>query len=751
MIIYLAGLLSVAFLPTLKTALWALLLLPAMFLTRYRAYVALYLVGVIVAVSYAAWQLHHRLPLSLDRQDVLLSGYIVSLPEFGDQRTRFILKIDTVETDNDELKRLRRIRVNAYQFRHESDFSNLGAGDYISANVRLRSPHFLQNPDAFDLERHFLSSGWDASATLREVLAHHPAQHRFYSVRDSFRAFITNQFVDSEAQWLLPAILLGDRTLMTDDIWTVLQRTGTAHLLVVSGLHIAVMSGSGFLIGRLMLGGFLLLGYKSPYLRVMPLVLAFILATLYALLAGFNLPVQRAWMMVSIFILGEWRLLSLTGWQRWRLALVMVMTYNPLAIIEPGAWMSFVAVGVLLLMTDAYRGAAIQGWVTLLRAQWVIFIGLMPVMAWVFQQLGILAPLINLVAIPLFSIFIIGLPFVVSLLLMDLNGVNFLVRLVLDNFWFFLTNAADVQWAAVSLSKPNLLLLISILPLLLVLLIPLPLRWKLIGSVCFLPLLFPQNTKLQEGDFRAIVFDVGQGLAVLIETKDELILYDTGPGFPMGGSAWGFAIAPWFKVRNQSTLTQLIISHNDLDHAGGLPALSEQLEVLIKESGSIELLQRGFASCHTQAKWRYNQVDFRYLTDFPHDRASENEHSCVMEVRNDFCSLLLPGDAGHPTEYDLIRSGRIQSVDWLVAGHHGSASSSSEIFIDHVNPSAVIYTAGFANRYGHPAAAVTQRFRLRGIDEYNTATDGAVLLEAIKGQCKVSTQRKRKRRYWTNG
>ena len=751
MIIYLAGILSVAFLPTLKTALWAILLLPFLRFTRFRIHVAFYLCGVIVAGSYGAWQLHHRLPLSLDRQDVILSGYVASLPEISDQRTRFILKVDQVETDNDALNRLRRIRINIYQFHKDKNYPSLHSGDYVTLKVRLRSPYFLQNPDAFDLERHFLSSGWDASGTLREVIDHYPSQHSFYSLRDNFRAFLTTRFMDSEAHWLLPAIILGDRTAMTDEIWRVLQRTGTAHLLVVSGLHVAVISGSGFLIGRLLLSVLFLLGYKSTSLRIMPLLLAFFLATFYALLAGFNLPVQRAWVMISVFLLGEWRLLSLTGWQRWRLALIVIMTYNPIAIIEPGAWMSFVAVAVLLLMTDLYRGSRQSSWKSLLRAQWMIFIGLLPVMAWVFQQLGIIAPLINLLAIPLFSIFVVLLPMLISLIILEVNWVQMIVQQALELFWLFLSSASDIQWATLSLTKPKMLLLLVTLPLWFLLLTPLPLKWKLMGFFCFLPIVFPREEALKEGEFRAIAFDVGQGLAVLIETSDELILYDAGPGYPMGGSAWGFAIAPWFKVRNQKQLTHLVISHNDLDHAGGLPALNDQLDVLKKDSGSDHLIQQGFTSCHSQTEWRYNRVQFRYLTDEPALFTSENERSCVMEVRNDTCSLLLPGDAGHPTEYDLIRSGRIKSVDWLVAGHHGSASSSSEVFIDHLDPSAVIYTAGFANRYGHPAMVVTERFRQRGIEEYNTATDGAVLLEAINGQCRVSTQRTRKRRYWTNG
>ena len=750
MIIYLAGLLSVAFAPTLKSVFCAVLLLPILLLARYRFHIVLYLLGIAVAACYGAWQIHHRLPLSLDRQDIVMTGYVVSLPEVNDQRARFIFKIDQVESSNDQIKRLRRIRLNAYRFDKELNISNIRSGDFIRINVRLRSPHFLQNPDAFDLERHFLGSGWDASGTLREVIEHYPEQQKFYAIRDKIRAFLTTQFLGSNAEWLLPAIILGDRTAMNDDTWRVLQKTGTAHLLVVSGLHIAVMSGSGFIVGRLLLSGMIILGFRSPYLRIIPLMLAFILATIYAFVAGFNLPVQRAWLMVSVFLLGELSLFHVTAWQRWRLSLLLVMSLNPLAMIEPGAWMSFVAVAVLLLMTDAYRVVKQQGWITLARAQWMIFVGLMPVMAMVFQQFGILAPFINLLAIPLFSVFVMALPLMASLLLLDVSWIHAFLHQVLDISWLFLSHAADIDWATVSLIKPTLLLIVVTLPLWLLLLIPLPFKWKWIGFLFFIPLLIPRETPLKNGDFRAIVFDVGQGLAVIIETSDQLLMYDTGPGYPGGGSAWGFAIAPWFKVRNQLQLSRLVISHNDLDHSGGLSALQKQLEVLSKDSGSTELIQQGFNTCHSQAQWNYNHINFRYLTHTPSLSASENERSCILEVRSDVCSLLLTGDAGHANEYDLIRNGQIQSIDWLVAGHHGSASSSSKAFIDYVDPNAVIYTAGYKNRYGHPATEVVQRFRQQGADQYNTATDGAVFLEAINGQCKVSTQRQRKRRYWTS-
>lgn len=751
MITYIAGLLTVAFLPGLGYALGAVLLLPLTYYSRLRFWTLTYLLGVLVAVVYGSWQLQHRLPLSLDRTDVALSGVVVSLPEVTERRTRFILQVNTVQSDQPALQRLRRIRISDYRSFTDVAAAPVHAGDYVQVTVRLRSPHFLQNPYAFDLERHFLSSGWDASATLRAVHQHTEGAW-MYRLRDDLRSRIQARFHEQQvASWLLPAVTLGDRTSMTDAHWHVLQRTGTAHLLVVSGLHIAVISGAGILLGRLFNAALLCLRIETTRLRFFPLLLAFLLATAYAWLAGFNLPVQRAWIMVSIFLLGEWQLLRWSGWTRWRFALCLVVTLQPLAVLQPGAWMSFAAVATLLLMTDVYRGVRHTAWLGLVRAQWMIFVGLLPVMAWVFQQLSLSAPFINLLAIPVFSVFVMALPILLPLVLLDLFWMTQLVEKFLEIFWLGLVYGTEWQWGYRPLSKPNIWIVLFTLPLVLTLLLPLPLRWKLLGILCFLPLLSPRQQTLPEGDFRALVFDAGQGLAVWVETRDVSLMYDTGPGYPDGGSAWKYAMAPWFTAQNRRSLTHLVVSHRDLDHAGGMDDLFDQLRVSQLFSGSEDLQQQGFDSCHELQRWVYNQVSFRFLTQPPATDASENERSCVLEVRGSQCSLLLPGDAGHPTEYDLVRSGRLQPVTWLVAGHHGSASSSSDVFIEQLQPEAVIYTAGFGNRYGHPADVVSERFRQRQIDEYNTATSGAVWLESTDKGCQLLTQRQRKRRYWTSG
>jgi competence protein ComEC len=750
MIAYLSGLLIVSYLPRLSLAWLFVLLLPLGWFRALRPVLLCFFAGVLVAAVYGAWQLQHRLPEALDRTDVIVTGVVADLPEHSDRRTRFILSVQTSDNTDPSIQRLRRIRVNQYHQAKETAIP-VAAGDKLSLLLRLRTPHFLQNPDAFDLELHFLRSGWDASATLLEVIEHQPRKHRFQSLRSDFRTYLQDKFSDTDAAWLLPAITLGDRSAMTDFHWQVLQRTGTAHLLVVSGLHIAVVTGAGLLLGRLFLSLLLVAGVRHRYARALPLLLAFTLATGYAFLAGFNLPVQRAWLMVCVFLAGEWRLLQFSGWVRWRIALIVVLTLQPLAIIQPGAWMSFVAVALLLLLSDCYRSRH-QAWLgPLLRAQWVIFIGMLPVMALVFQQLGLAAPLINFLAVPVFSLFIMLLPGLFLGVFLDWGWVVAALIFFLESFWLILQHLAELPGGYHTIAKPSAAVLIVLVFLLSALLAPLPWRWKRIALLLCVPLIWPPSNKPSEGEFRAVVFDAGQGLAVLVETRDHLLMYDTGPGYFGGGSAWPYAIGPWFKARNLSYLDHLVVSHNDLDHAGGLMALNDSLQVRRRESGSLQLQAQGFVSCHQQQSWQYDGVSFRYLTDEPSATADENDRSCVLEVRNSDCALLLPGDIRVATEYDLIRSNRLKPVTWLVAAHHGSNTSSSGVFIDRLQPDAVIYTAGYNNRYGHPAVEVSERFALRGVKAYNTATMGATKLYAQQGQCRESVQRQRKRRYWTNG
>lgn len=745
MIAYLTGLLLVAVVPSLSVlhALWPLLaLLP---FARTRRWLLPLLLGVGVGVVHGLWQLHHRLPLSLDGVQVSLRGYVQDLPVEYERSQRVTLRVDQVLSDEPALQRLRRLELTLADVDRP-----LHAGDYLWVDVRLRSPRSLRNPLALDRERRYLYQRIDARGHIRHVEQHtsvkSPAALR-QTLRDNLRAGLQG----SDASWLLPAIVVGDRSALGEEEWQVLRRTGTAHLLVVSGLHIGVLAGSGLLLGRLLLGGLILLRLNSPVGRALPLLLAFVCASFYAWLSGFNLPVQRAWLMVTIFLLGEWRMLRWSGWQRWRYALLMIATLQPLALLEAGAWMSFMAVALLLWLSQTWRLSRGGRWHLLWQTQWVIFIGMLPLMAFLFQQLGMLAPLVNAWAVPLFSLYVMTLPLTLPWLLLNLDWAWQGHAWWLDTFWQWLVVCAQSGWGYYTLARPTLTTTLWISLSLGVLLLPLPLRWRWPGLLGCLPLLLPPSPLPAQGEFRAIVFDVGQGLAVLVETAEGRLLYDTGPGYFSGGSAWPSSIAPWFRGHNVDYLEHLVISHRDLDHSGGLAALEHQLRTGVRESGSPVLQARGFDSCEGPRQWQYGGVMFRYLTLPAAEGTSENDRSCVLEVRNSACSLLLTGDITHAVEYDLVRSGQLQPVTWLVAGHHGSATSSAQVFIETLQPDAVFYTAGFNNRYGHPAADVVKRFEQAGSRGYSTAEAGALWLQSEGEHCRVIPYRDLKRRYWTNG
>ncbi|WP_409526080.1 DNA internalization-related competence protein ComEC/Rec2 [Nitrincola sp. MINF-07-Sa-05] len=744
MIYYLAGLLTVALLPSLYSVCYLfpglLLLLHPVLRTR----TLLYCVGVLVATLYGSWQLHHRLPLALDGTDVHLSGTVQDLPLHSDHRVRFEISVDQVLADEPALRRLRRVQLSLYQ-----PEQIIKAGQYLDLEVRLRSPRGLMNPHASDRELYYLQNNLDATGYVRQL--YHQQSGKGWTLagfRQNLSDKLHHQFSGTGSGWLLQAIVLGSRLDMQDEHWEVLRRTGTAHLLVVSGLHIGVAAGAGLLLGKLLIGGVLLCGFAPVWLRRIPLLLALLLAVSYALISGFGLPVQRALIMVTVFLMAEWSLKQVSGWTRWRWALIAILTCQPLALLQPGAWLSFCAVAVLLWLAQTSKRPGASAWRLAGQAQWSIFVGMLPLMALLFNQFGVLAPVVNLIAVPLFSLLITLLPVLIPAALAGSESVIWAVSQFLDLFWSGLQWSAAIPGVYMLLARPEPIIVLIASLACFWLLMPIPLHWRWVSVLVLLPLLMPRASQISSGDFKAVVFDVGQGLAVLVETRQHRLLYDTGPGFAGGGSALPFTIAPMLQAGNVHQLDHLVISHGDSDHVGGYPALKQMLSIGRKEGGDDNLISRGFQSCHERQAWEYDSVHFRYLTPPPRPEWSRNEQSCVLEVRSGTCSLFLPGDAGLPAEFGLVRTGLLQPVTWLVAGHHGSRSSSSQVLIEHLQPEHVIYAAGYNNRFGHPHEEVTTRFERAGVKAMNTATDGAIVLSASNGKCNTESWREQRRRYW---
>ncbi|NVK43603.1 MAG: DNA internalization-related competence protein ComEC/Rec2 [Oceanospirillaceae bacterium] len=738
MIFYVAGILAGAFLPSLPHGWVWLLFAPLLISAPWRRYGLPFWLGLLVAISYGHWQLWHRLDPDMQGRDHRLSGIVTGLPQQSDRVQRFDLRL--LERDG---SRVRRVRLGWY----DPSF-RLYPGDRVTLQARLKPPRGLWNPASFDYERWALARGIDATGYVRGEVVREGRRPGIDGLRAMLAEALDGAVTDSKVAALARALLLGDRRGLDEQDWKRLRRTGTVHLLVVSGLHIGILVAFGWLLGR---GACWLCPTRwlpGFAVRVLPVGLALLFSGGYVMLAGTGLATQRAWIMAAALLLSSFWLVPLPVWRRWWLALGLVLTLQPLAVLEPGLWLSFGAVAVLLLLSQE-RGRH-PLWQRLLRTQLAIFCLMTPLLLGMFGELSLIGPLVNLLAIPLLPLLILGLG---PLLLGVWAGSDWPVGVyeaLVGGLWRGLGVLAGWDGAAAQFAVPAWPLLALALLAAAVLVLPLSMPARLLALAVWALTLFgmPAASGTRDG-LRVWVFDVGQGVAVLAESAGRRLLYDTGPGYSSGATAFERAVLPLLHRDGVRHLDRLVLSHADNDHAGGRERVLERLSVAHRVSGSAALQAgEGYGACRAGDHWRWGAARFRYLHGG--GGANENDSSCVLLIEAHGCRLLLTGDIGSGVERRLVDQG-LSPVTWLLASHHGSGSSSSEAFVAATRPQTVLFSAGYLNPYGHPAPEVVARFSAAGAATLSTAKSGAIELVAAPGECRARVWRQVKKRYWSAG
>lgn len=488
------------------------------------------------------------------------------------------------------------------------------------------------------------------------------------------------------------------------------------------------------------------------------------LAAAYAQLAGGGVPSQR-----TVWMLAVAAALASAG-VRWPwpgvllAAAVVVSAVDPWALLQPGCWLSFAAVGLLLASGPAAPGAAPpRGWRArvrgalggALRTQALATLGLAPLTLVCFNQVSLVGFGANLVAIPLVTLVITPLA---------------LLGLALPPLWS--VAAAAVQALAAVLGAlaawPGAVWFAAVAPawaqaagLLggLLAVLPLPWRLRLLAVPLALPLLAPPPARPAPGRFELVAADVGQGTALLVRTQRHLLLYDAGPAYGRASDAGQRVLLPLLRARGERRIDTLVLSHRDTDHVAGAPALLRALEVAALR-GSLEpghaLRNAGppFVPCAAGQAWTWDGVAFEVLHPAQADaaaapRAKPNAVSCVLRVRDAAGrSALLAGDLEARQEAALVAAhGDALASDVLLVPHHGSKTSSSAAWLDAVRPALAVVQAGWRNRFGHPAPQVVARYAARGIALVQTTTCGAWTWDGETGVC----ERDRRRRYWHHG
>ena len=726
------GLLALRFLPALPPV-WLCTLLPVigLMLLPFRTYpVAFFLFGLSWACLQAQWAQDDRLPSRLDGETRWVEGRVVGLPQHTEAVVRF--ELADARSRHGTVPPLMRLAWYGGP--------PVKSGERWRVAVKLKRPAGLLNPHAFDYDAWLLAQRIGATGTVKDGELLSEAR---WAWRDGIRQRL--QAVDAQGRTgVLTALVLGDGSGLSRQDWQVLQDTGTVHLLVISGQHIGLLAGVVYLL----IAGLARYGLWPNRLPWLPWAcgLAFAAALGYGLLAGFEVPVRRACLMIGLVLLWRLRFRHLGAWWPLLLALNGVLLLDPLASLQPGFWLSFAAVAVLIF-TFSGRLGPWRWWQTWTRAQWLIAIGLGPLLLMLGLPISLSGPLVNLLAVPWISLLVLP-PALLGTLLLPVpyvgEGLLWLAGGLIDGLFTGLAWMAGQVPAWVPTAIPLWVWGLGALGAFLLLLprgVPLrPLGWPLL-----LLLIFPPRSEIPEGVADIWQLDVGQGLAILVRTRHHTLLYDAGPRF--GDNDLGERVVlPTLRKLGVDGIDLMLISHAHADHAGGARAVAQGLPVKHVLGGEPAELPNEWqaAGCESGRRWTWDGVNFE-LWQWAHARES-NPKSCVLQIEASGERMLLTGDIDMAAERALLESPLAIPTDWLQSPHHGSRSSSSMALLDRLRPKAVLISRGQGNSFGHPHPTVLARYQKYGMAIYDSADQGAVHLQL--GRFEAPRSMRLERRFW---
>ncbi len=701
------------------------------------------LFGIAWACVVGQWVMQHRVAAVPAKIDAWVEGRVSGLPQREDDSTRFDFQ---VERGSPGVPVGQAIRLGWYQ--HPPDVQ---PGSRWRLPVRLKRPRGVLNAGGFDFEQNALAQRLAATGYVRdEFRARRLATG---SGIDAWRDRLSRrigQALTPERARFVQALAIGDTRGLSDDDWEVLRATGLTHQIAISGPHVGMVAGLGALLMSGLYRLFPSAGRRLPRPQAAGLG-ALALAFGYTALAGFALPTVRTLLMIAVVVLARWQRRAQSGAQAIALALVAVLLFDPLSVLAPGFWLSFLGVGWLLWCLPHGTEA---GWFrSFIDAQGVAVLGLLPLTIWFFGQASVVGPLANLIGIPVIGLGVVPLS-LLGLLVLPISpwaakGLWMLAAGLMQGLWWCLERMAHWPWAVAWLPEPGLLALCLAGVAVFWLLLPRSIPGKTLALFLLLPLLWPRLDWPDAGEAKITVIDVGQGLSVLVQTQRHALLFDAGPHSPRGLDFGEAAVVPALRAAGLGNLDLLVVSHGDNDHAGGMAAVQRAFSPLPT------LASEGWRApnatpCRRGAHWRWDGVEFRFLhppPDYPYLR---NDSSCVLRVSTGGHAALIPGDIGHWVEHRLIHEqATFLPADLLLVPHHGSSTSSSFEFISAVAPRWAVFATGAGNRFGLPKSQVVASYRQAGAKVLDTATTGELAFAmSASGTRLLSARRRDRQRYW---
>ncbi len=732
------------------------------------------LLGAGITGGRASLYASQALSASLQGRDITVVGRIASLPQSTEMGLRFRLAVDVATLNGQPVALPERLQLSwlGGERRGGVEPPALKAGERWQLTVRLRQPHGNRNPHGWDRERWLWEQGIGATGYVRSGPRDTAPQrlgprvgYPVLAARQWVSERIAARVADQRSGGVLAALVVGEQSAIDREDWDLFRTTGVAHLMSISGLHVTMFA---WLAVALIGWGWRRLGGHWPdALLAVPTPLAagvggVLLAAAYAVFSGWGVPAQRTVLMLVV-IVG----LRLSGrrwpWPMvWLLAMCVVLLLDPWALLQPGFWLSFVAVGILFA-TDPGRSkgpapdssdAALRGWGHraamaawgLLREQAVVTLALAPLALLLFGQFSVVGLLANLVAIPWVTLVITPL----AMLGVLVPSLWDLAALAVQGLVGVLAWLGQWPWAAIFRPVPPLGLAVAAVLGGLLLVLGLPAVWRVGGLFLLAPAVLWTPARPPPGVFEVMAIDVGQGSALLVRTAGHSLLFDAGPRFGADSNAGERVVVPLLRALGER-LDAVVISHKDSDHAGGAESVRAAWpQARWLSSFDADPTRR----CLAGQSWTWDGVRFDMLHPSPdHYRADgsaalpSNAMSCTLRIGARDQSAWLSGDLDAERETRLSLAQPDLRATLLISPHHGSKTSSSPVLLNTLRPQTVLVQSGYRNAFGHPAPEVLARYRERGMRWVNSPDCGAATWRSDQPD-EVLCERERYRRYW---
>jgi len=771
-IAFLLGVLAFQQLPDLPDPRWAGLLavlLPVAAVSKHWRLPVVLAAGFLWGLLRATLILSHGIAPELEGRDVVVEGTVATIPVARERGLRFEFDVLALTAGDRPQPSPGRIQLSWYGTQ-----AALGVGERWRLKVRLKRPRGFMNPGGFDYEGWLFQQRIRASGYVRKDpgnlrLGTQPQGHPVDRLRGHLQVAITGVLGDSANLGMVTALAVGERQGISVRQWGVLTRTGTNHLMAISGLHVGLVAGLVFFLVRRLWAwsGATVLYLPAPKAAAAAALLA---AVAYAALAGFAIPTQRALIMLGVAMGAVLLQRGTLPSHSLALALLAVLVFDPFAVMAPGFWLSFAAVAVILLgmsgrLSRRRKPHAAESpmsvnapglWWKWGRVQWLVAVGLLPLTLVLFQRASLISPVANLVAVPWMSLSVIPLTLLGTALLSLIPAAGAALLHAADALlallWVYLEWLSAFPIALWAQHTPRGWATACAVLGVALFLAPrgLPGRW--LAGLWLLPLFLARPPGPAAGEVWFTLLDVGQGLAAVVRTANHTLVYDTGPRFSERFDTGRAVVVPFLRAAGVDRIDLLLVSHGDNDHIGGVRSILDELPVERLISGVPDrLVGTGAQPCGAEQSWNWDGVKFRIIHPPPGRLYKGNDGSCVLRVDNAAAAVLLPGDIEKSAERLLLDTRpKDLAAQILVAPHHGSNTSSTWAFLQAVGPRYVLFPVGYRNRFGFPKRQVTARYRELGASMLDTAQHGAISfrLPTVGTPVAPDTYRQTGRRYW---